>query len=145
MQIRVEGYALPGRFGARDVHVGIQVRQEVVQLVPADVPEAVWTTEASLITTPDGAYDLRGPGIHGKRGDRFLYLSWREVDHGMTRMFRRLKIMLDAVDDASLVEADQPGRALVARVGLTAKDGTPRCAAVRPPDITWSVRGFVSA
>ena len=46
--------------------------------------------------------------------------------------------ILDAVHDAGVLEeAEQPGRRLVGRLGLTDRHGQPRCASVRPPDVEW--------
>ncbi len=141
------GTELPGRRCAdprpdglvyENVHVGVQRRREVVDIVPGDAPTATWdlTLEPSV---RDGARDFRGPFARGRRGDRFLYLSWGSVDaDGHFEMFRRAKLMLDAVTPELVQAADRPGHRLVATLGLTAADGMPRCAAVRPPVIGWS-------
>ena len=73
--------------------------------------------------------------VHGRPGARFVYLSWRGTAAGGPQMFRRAKLMLDPalLDRAA-------GRTLVADVRLTMADGTPLCAAVRPPAVEWSVR-----
>ena len=52
-------------------------------------------------------------------------------------MFRRAKLMLDAVPPDVLRAAERSG-SLVARLGLTDAKGGPLCAAVRPPVVTWS-------
>jgi hypothetical protein len=52
-------------------------------------------------------------------------------------MFRRARLRLDAVPAAVLAEALQSGE-LVGRLELTAADGMPLCASVRPPAIAWS-------
>jgi hypothetical protein len=54
-------------------------------------------------------------------------------------MFRRAKLMFDAVPDELLRSAQAPGRRLVGTVNMTHGDGMPRCAAVRPPVIEWTV------
>jgi hypothetical protein len=54
-------------------------------------------------------------------------------------MFRRAKLMLAAIDPATLDAAAQPGHTLEATLSLTAPDGGPRCASVRPPAISWTV------
>ncbi len=54
-------------------------------------------------------------------------------------MFRRAKLMLTAVDPAVVLAADADGRRLVGALRLTGGDGGPRCAAVRPPAIEWTV------
>jgi hypothetical protein len=47
--------------------------------------------------------------------------------------------MLDAVSSELVDDAEQADRRLVGTLGLTHGDGMPRCAAVRPPVITWTV------
>jgi hypothetical protein len=47
--------------------------------------------------------------------------------------------MLAAIDPSVIAAARKPGARLVGRLGLTGGDGTPRCAAVRPPGIDWSM------
>jgi hypothetical protein len=52
-------------------------------------------------------------------------------------MFRRAKLMLDAVSAEVMATAVQVGL-LVARLRLTDAHGRPLCAQVRPPLIHWS-------
>jgi hypothetical protein len=138
MEIVVEGTDLPG---GDDVFVGVQVGKDVVDIVPATGSTVRWTVDVDVVATPNGELDVRGRAVHGRRGDRFLYLSWgtRAGANGFT-MFRRAKLMLDAVDQDTLRAAGRGG-GLLASLTLTAPDGSPRCAAVRPPDISWSARG----
>jgi hypothetical protein len=132
MRVRIEGTDLPGAsFGL----VGIQRGRDVIDLVPADSATATWSFEVDLRVTPEGV-DLRGPYVQGRKGDRFIYLSWGRPEDGFIRMYRRAKLMFGAVDPAALSGAADA--TLVGRLGLTAKDGTPRCAAVRPPAIIWT-------
>jgi hypothetical protein len=81
VDVRLVGVELPGRtFDARgrpdgllyeNVHVGVQRRREVVEMVPGDAPSATW--ELTIETRRnDGEPDFRGPYVQGKRGDRFL-------------------------------------------------------------------------
>ena len=150
MDIRIVGVELPGRTCAdprpggleyANVHVGVQRRKDVVDLVPGDAPDAEWNLTVNTVTK-DGALDQRGPFVHGKRGDRFLYLSWGTVDDAdHFEMFRRAKLMFGAVPDELLRTAQAPGRRLVGTVRMQHDDGMPRCAAVRPPVIEWTVDG----
>jgi len=136
VDVRIVGVNLPGRdwCGYDNIHVGVQCRADVVDIVPGDADEAVW----EFPIDPAGG-DFRGPHVHGRRGDRFLYLSWGTVDEDATfAMFRRAKLMLGAIEQDVLVAAAQPGYRLVATLGLTAGDGGPRCAALRPPAISWT-------
>ncbi|MCK9878802.1 DUF5990 family protein [Frankia sp. Ag45/Mut15] len=147
VRIRVEGHDLPGRRcgpagegGHGDVHVGLQARGDPSDLLgvhPGDAAAALWSVECTVLAGPAGP-DLRGRYVQGRPGGRFLYLSWGDVDAaGTFAMFRRAKLMLDAVDPTVLAAAIRAGT-LVGRLGLTDAAGNPLCAAVRPPAITWS-------
>ena len=148
MEVRVVGSNLPGRSwgdprpsGCRyeNIHVGIQRRSEVVETVPADAGAATWDLTVDVVD--DGStVDFRGPYVQGRRPDRFVYLSWGTVDgEGRFEMFRRAKLMLDALDRDTVRAANRAGSRMEARLGLTGGDGGPRCAAVRPPSVDWVV------
>ena len=132
MQLVVHGHTLPGlRCGSYEqVHVGLQVGREPQGLVPGDAPSATWTAEVRRRTTPAGP-DLRGPAVHGRAGERFLYLTWGELGDDGFAMFRRAKLMLSELGD--LVSAE----VVVGTLALTDACGLPVCAQVRPPAITW--------
>jgi hypothetical protein len=144
MRVVIEGGNLPGRYcsvgeGYDNVHVGVQCRQEVVDVYPGDAKSVSWAFEVDVRDLPEGGVDFHGPYVQGRRGDRFVYLSWGTVDgEGNFTMFRRAKLMLPAVDPAVIAAARRAGARLVGRLGLTGGDGGPRCAAVRPPGIDWS-------
>jgi hypothetical protein len=137
IQIRIEASRLPGR---RDIHVGVQRRNDPGDLLGlrcGDAATAVWAFPATTVPTPAGM-DLKGPYIHGRPGARFIYLSWGTVDDsGTFTMVMRAKLMLDAVDPATLEAARRYGR-LIARLNLTDGKGNPLCAAIRPPLIDWA-------
>jgi len=147
MRVTIEGYDLPGRtFCGRDaepytdVRVGVQVRKDPEQLVPGDADDARWAIDVTVVEGVDGSLDFKGPAVQGKRGDRFVYLTWGNVDAaGHFDMFRRAKLMLNRIDPDLVRSADDDGHRLVARVRLRDDNGTPRCARVDPPAITWSV------
>jgi len=148
IQITIFGSGLPGRDispggnfpGARNVHVGVQRkdrRDELLGLTPGNALSAHWDFEATA-TLAEGRGDINGPYIQGRPGARFIYLSWGTVDDdGTFTMFRRAKLMLDAIDRATLDAARRYG-SLIARLELTDTNGHPLCAAVRPPLIRWS-------
>ena len=87
---------MPGRSSApagaarrhENVHVGVQCRNEVVDLIPGDAAEARWSFTVPTRYAGDSTTDFGGPYVHGRPGDRFLYLSWGAVD-GEFRIFRR--------------------------------------------------------
>jgi uncharacterized protein DUF5990 len=122
VRLLIRGHRLPGLTcgSYTNIHVGLQVRSGPVGLVPADAAAAEWVAE---IRTGDG--DFRGPAVQGKKGERFVYLTWGTVAGDSFSMFRRAKLMLaDLPADADEVTVD---------VDLTDEDGMPRCARLRPP------------
>ena len=144
MRVEITGTRLPGRTFCRpdgslmeNVHVAVQVRKDPEQLVPGDADGAEWLVEVEVVRR-DGL-DFRGPAVQGKRGERFVYLTWGHVGaDGGFEMFRRAKLMLHRIDPALVERACEGGR-LAATVDLTGPDGGPRCARVDPPAITWSI------
>lgn len=147
MRVNIQGYDLPGRSfcGTNgepydDVRVGVQIRKNPEQLIPADADAAHWEIDVTVVAGPDGSLDFKGPAVHGKRVDRFLYLTWGNIDdNGDFGMFRRAKLMLNRVDPELVHAANSGANQLVGRVRLSDDHGTPRCARVDPPDLTWSV------
>ena len=141
LRIRIEGVSLPGRtWGEHEhVHVGMQCRSDPVDLVPGDAAEATFEFDVDIVPDDTGGWDFRGPYVHGKRGERFLYLTWGDQSpDGEFAMFRRAKLHLSSLDAGLIDAAVEPGRRLVARLGLTDGKGGPRCASVRPPAVSWS-------
>jgi hypothetical protein len=130
-QIRIEAHDLPGREcgpspdkpdGYHDIHVGVQHkrdREQLLGLTPGDASSATWTVE------------VPGPYISGRPNDQFVYLSWvaRDAADRPFEMFRRAKLMLDAMPE---------GERVFARIGMTDPKGNPTCAALRPPRVEWS-------
>jgi hypothetical protein len=145
VRINLTGINPPGRNFCRpdgslmdNVHVGVQAAREPVQLIRADAPEMRWEIEVAVVRT-DGSLDFRGPPVQGKRGDRFIYLTWGHIGPDDTfEMFRRAKLMLDRIDPELIESAIRLGH-LAATVDLTDDRGGPRCARVDPPALAWSV------
>ncbi|MEU5717396.1 DUF5990 family protein [Streptomyces sp. NPDC020403] len=148
MQIHIEGSELPGRTcrpgtdfaGFDNIHVGVQRKDrpgEVLAPHPGDAPAASWTLDCTTTPGPDGL-EVAGPYIQDRLGGHFVYLSWGTVDEaGAFTMFRRAKLVIGDVDPDVLEAAARTGH-LTARLRLSDDRGQPRCARVRPPDITWS-------
>jgi hypothetical protein len=146
VRLQIVGTNLPGRECCqpggvilRDVHVGIQIGREPAELVVGDAKSARWVTDIRVVSN-DGELDFRGPAVQGKRGDRFVYLTWGDLGHpGMFAMFRRAKLMLNSIPPALVDQAEATNGTVVGTVGLTDRHGMPLCAAVRPPVIAWTV------
>lgn len=133
MQVVIRGRELPGLDlpGRSGVHVGLQIGTDPVGLVQGDAVEAEWQSTIQLKKGSDGR-DFAGAAVHGRRGERFVYLTWGEVRAGVFSMFRRAKIMLDGLPpDAGDDDV------VVAELGLTDACGMPKCARVAPDEITW--------
>jgi Family of unknown function (DUF5990) len=145
MRVSIIGTNLPGRTFCRadgtpmnNVHVGVQRGRDPVSLVLADADEARWDLTIDVVDRID-SIDFRGPEVQGKSGDRFVYLTWGEVESvDRFEMFRRAKVMLNRVEP-DLIESARTSGTLVACIDLTGDDGGPRCARVDPPAITWTV------
>ncbi|GAB2988860.1 hypothetical protein GCM10023080_063200 [Streptomyces pseudoechinosporeus] len=152
MRIRIDAVDLPGLTcppGAfarddvpayRNIHVAVQRRDRPAELLdpkPGDAASATWTLACTTAASPGGT-DVKGPYVQGRPGARFVYLSWGTVDDsGTFTMFRRAKLMLDAVP-ADVLDAAALTGLLVGRLGLTDMRGGPLCASVVPPRIAWT-------
>lgn len=153
MRITIHGRNLPGRRFISDgvqlenVHVAVQDGKAPVGLVPGDAATAMWNVDVRVVVGDDGELDLRGSAVHGKRGERFLYLTWGDVGaDGSFAMFRRAKLMIadigaDLLAQAAKSDGDAAADAegLSVRVDLTDERGCPLCARVRPPTAEWSL------
>jgi len=136
--VRIVGEPLPpGVFGGRRVLVGLQRGREVHAPRPVEGSSMTFDASLDVVVGPDGV-DLRGPWVQGRRGDRFLYLSWGHEDGDGFVMVRRAKLMLGVLDPVDLVDA-RDDALLVGRLPLIDARGEPVCAAVRPPAIRWSL------
>ena len=116
--------------GRHDIRVALQTKVGHIAGTPAGPDALAWTTEVTVKAGPDGAPDFAGPAVHGKRGERFFYLSWSSEKSGHREMFRRIKIHLRLLSASQLANALKAGGTLVARVHAVAKDGGPACASV---------------
>ena len=125
-----------------NVHVGLQVGRDPTGLVPGDADSATWRAEVTIVER-DGLRDFRGPAVQGRKGERFLYLTWGQLDRDDARcsevtqfaaftMFRRAKLMLEDVPGLDTSPAK-----VIATVDLSDDRGGPRCGRLKPPAIQW--------
>lgn len=139
--VRIIGCSLPGRACGpyRDVHVGFvqKVGCDPEDWISADERRATWETRIE-VRERNGAPAFKGKAVNGPPRERFFYLVWtgRQADERAS-MFRRAKLRLDAVPPDVLAASLDSGR-LVGRLELTAEDGLPVCASIRPPAIVWA-------
>jgi Family of unknown function (DUF5990) len=144
MRIVIEGHDLPGADFVSDgsplhnVHVAVQIGQHPVGLVRGDAVSARWEIDVRTVVADGGMVDLRGPAVFGKKGERFLYLTWGDVGVGGSfARFRRAKLMIGDIGPELLAAAARVDGVLVASLSLTDERGCPRCARVKPPVIRW--------
>lgn len=146
--LRIIGTDLPGRScgpsgefpGYDGIHVAVQRKDRPAELLdpqPGDAERVSWSLPCTVSTGEDGLV-LGGPYIQNRLGGRFVYLSWVTIDgDGQPSMFRRGKLMLDAVPPSLLAQAVEHGQ-LRARLTLTDAKGQPVCARLVPPLVQWS-------
>jgi len=94
--------------------------------------------DIDMANTPTGR-DFRGPYVHGRAGDRFLYLSWGlgESADDFT-MFARAKLPLGQIPD-QLLQAAEDGAVLVGELEATNAKGEPASGTIRAPALTWAL------
>jgi hypothetical protein len=140
LALRIIGRRLPGSSwsGRHGIHVGVQLDGKVIGLVDGDAGEAVFDVELEVLEAADGEIDFRGPYVNGRRGERFVYLVWGEVDEaGDFAMFRRLKLHLAPLLDQFPTSTILASKRIQAVLELTDTRGRPLAASVRPPWVTW--------
>ena len=123
------------------VYLGIQKGKEVIETIPGDAKKAVFQPTFRVKRLEDGTADFLGPFAQGKRGERFVYLSWGVcAREGEFRMFRRAKIQLSHLTWKSVQAHIAAAQPIVARLTLTDCKGCPLCATVKEPHIRWELR-----
>lgn len=143
VRIRITGRDLPGLAwcGHEHIHLGVQRGRDVVDVVPGDADLAVFDLVVEVTTDQQGRPDFRGPWVHGRRPERFLYLSWGDVGpDGRFEMFRRAKLHLTDLPGSELGGAVAGHGRLEGTLALRDARGGPLCATVRPPRIGWVLR-----
>jgi hypothetical protein len=136
--LRIIGRRLPGVTwsGREQIHVGVQRGNEVIGLVPGDAGDAIFDIDLELVMGSDGSPDFRGPYVNGRRGERFIYLSWGELGtNGELTLFRRAKLHLAPLVDQHPNLAG--AKRFLAILDLSDAWGRPISASVRPPWVTW--------
>lgn len=141
LRVRILGRRLPGpSWGSySEVTVGLVRRTGCGPEggVSAGARKAEWETRVE-VRKAAGRPAFRGPAVNGTPRQRFLYLTWVGREKGAApAMFRRAKLRLDAIPEGALADALRSGE-LVARLELTASDGSPVCGSLRPPAIDWA-------
>ena len=138
--LRVIGHELPSRTGSElaGLHIGVQRGTEILELTAAEAESVSFDIRVEPIVEGGVLVDFRGPYVQGKRGARFVYLTWVDVaDDGTQTRYGRAKVGLEELPDdvAAALIADAP---VAVEMGLTDPRGRPRCASIKPAELRWS-------
>ena len=107
-----------------NVHVGVQMQRDPGQLGRADESESLWKIDVDVLWY-EGVVEFRGPKVQGKRGDRFIYLTWATLTPttGSRNSDRPSRCLIES-SWGSIESAMDAGR-LRAVMNLTGDDGGP--------------------
>ncbi|MEM9894583.1 MAG: DUF5990 family protein [Actinomycetota bacterium] len=116
---------------------GLQSKQGVDDPITAS-KSAEFVTEIDVRTSVEHV-DFAGDHVRGRRGDRFLYLSWGVPDQTEPFvMFARAKIKLTDIPLDLLDHAIEHNGPLEAVLDATNSQGQPASGTIKPPAIRWS-------
>lgn len=137
IQLRCRNF--PGRsFETHNhVHLGVQRKEDIVEGTPGDADYKVFNLPVFIQEKTDGTPDFKGDFVHGKLGDRFLYLVWFDMKAGRNVMFRRAKIKLQHLTWEDINPALSGQTSITAEMFLTDKKGGPVCASLKEENIRW--------
>lgn len=136
--IQLRCHSFPGRrFDSfENVHLGVQRKQEIVEETAGDAGYKVFDLPVFFDKNKAGMPDFKGEFVHGKLGDRFLYLVWFDKKAEGNVMFRRAKISLQHLAQTALQTAIDTGLPIVAEISLTDRKGGPVCAGLK--GVVWT-------
>ena len=116
---------------------GLQSRRDADDPVPACSTTEFQTT-IDVVRTDHSEVDFAGKHVHGRRGDRFIYISWGVPDQTEPFvMFARAKIKLGSIPDDLLERAAQQGRVLIVEMQATNTKGQPASVTIEATAIHW--------
>ena len=118
---------------------GLQGKGGDVDPVPATSTTTFETTLELVVA--DDHHDFRGPHVVGRKGDRFIYLSWGLGD-GVEPfvMFARAKLKLADIPAEVLSQVRNGEGTLDCSLEATNTKGQPASGTIKPPAVGWSVR-----
>jgi hypothetical protein len=129
----------PGiRFGDYlNVHLGVQRGKGIVDVTRGDAGFKEFCLTVDVAAGKDGLPNFSGPFVHGKTGNKFLYLVWFDKKDEANEMFRRAKIKLQHFTWEAINTALENETPVTASVRLTDPKGCPVCASLKPGQISW--------
>ncbi len=137
--VRVRVVAIDPPFEAEHGMVfGMQRGRSIHAPLPAD-RTAAFEFEIEVGPGRSGRLDFRGPFVHGRPGDRFLYLWWGPAGTEQGAPLARAKLKLGQVATDLLDRCRDDGSVLVAELMATDDRGRPASGTIREPGVRWSV------
>lgn len=133
-------YNLPGTEfdGKTEARLGIQQGNNVIEDVPADSENVVFTISLRVILNAQTEqFDLRGPFVQGKAGERFVYLVWGQRDGANWTTLRRAKFYLRCINSERLIPALDSGQPISVRLNMTDAKGKPLTASIHEPSFQF--------
>jgi len=120
-----------------NIFVGVQQQKEVVMDTSITAETKDFMIPIQVKPTKDGQPNFLGAFVHGRVGDRFLYLVWYNKKGSEKERFRRAKIKLAPITWAYIESAIQVKEPIVAKINLTDSKGGPVCATLKSTNIEW--------
>lgn len=124
---------LPGREfdGKTEGRLGIQRDDHVIEDVPADSEEIVFTIPLRVfLNAQTEQIDFHGPFVKGKVGERFVYLVWGQRDGENWITLRRAKFYLRCIGRERLIPVLDRGKTISLRIDMTDAKGKPLTASI---------------
>lgn len=136
-RLRIRLVAIDPPFDGDGVRFGVQAGRDVEDPVPASATTE-FDIDLDVVTSEGGDHDFAGRYVHGRPGDRFLYLSWGFADADRTfEMFARAKVRLSDIPIELLERTVAADATLVCDLRATDDRGRPASGTVRPPALRW--------
>ena len=137
--IRVRVVAIDPPSGVPQLLFGLQDTRGAVDPVPA-TRTTDFETEIEVVSADPDALDFRGEHVSGRKGDRFIYLSWGVSDDAEPFvMFARAKIRLAHIPADLLAAAADGGTDLECVLQATNAKGHPASGTISAPALHWQL------
>ena len=123
-----------------NIFVGVQKKEEVVMDTSIDVETKNFIIPVKVKPNKAGAPNFLGEFVHGKVGDRFLYLVWYQKKGIHKERFRRAKIKLAPISWTHIENAIHQNQPIQANINLTDHKGGPVCATLKSTNLEWRLQ-----
>jgi hypothetical protein len=125
---------------AGQLQFGVQQGKTVidVQDLHPEMTRLMATLAATAVPQPDHTFDWKGPFVHGRPGERFLYLNWGRQQSIGWNGIRRAKIPLGMIPMELVETAVAQKSSLLGSLNGIARDGGPIAASVKT--VQWQIK-----